>query len=113
MRPMVAVAVAITAIVLGSGVSAAVTGGRSVNPLDGVQQVVADLKGGRTADQQKAFEEVNRHLDAAQKAAEAHEYETAEAELRKVGGSLLQRLTDGDQAKAKSRIADLDRSIPH
>ena len=41
MRPMVAVAVAVVAIVLGSGVSAALTGGRSVNPLDGIQQVVA------------------------------------------------------------------------
>ena len=111
MRPMVAVAVAMTAIVLGSGVSAAVTGGRSVNPLDGLEQVVAVITHGRTADQQKAFDEVKRHLDAAQEAADNGERATARRELEKIDKALLQRLTDGDRESARTRMAQLDKRV--
>ena len=107
MRPMVAVAVAMTAIVLGSGVSAAVTGGRSVNPLDGIEQVVAVITHGRTADQQKAYDEVKRHLDAAEKDARNNERASAQHELEKVGTALLNRLNDGDRADALKRIAEV------
>jgi len=112
MRPMVAVAVAVAAIVLGSGASAALTGGRSVNPLDGIQQVVAQLTHGRTQDQLAAYEDVTRRLDAAQKAADAGEYDTARAELAKVTKPVLRRLTDEDRAAAQKRIAEVEKVLP-
>jgi hypothetical protein len=111
MRPLLAVAVAVGAIVLGSGVSAALTGGRSVNPLDGVQQVVAELRGGRTQDQQQAYDEVKRHLDAAQKAADDGDRAAARSELQKIDKPLLQRLTDEDRARAQARLAQLDKRV--
>ena len=112
MRPMVAVAVAVLAIVLGSGVSAALTGGRSVNPLDGLQQVVADLTHGRTQDQLRVYEDVKRHLEAAQKAADAGDYDSARAELAKVSKPVLQRLTDDDRAWAQKRVAEVEKVLP-
>jgi len=111
MRPMMALAVAVMAIVLGSGVSAALTGGRSVNPLDGIQRVVAELTHGRTQEQLAAYEDVKRHVEAAQKAADAREYDTARAELAKVSKPVLQRLTDGDQKWAQKRIADVQKAL--
>ena len=102
---MMAVAVAITAIVLGSGVSAAITG--SPNPLDGIEQVVAVITHGRTGDQQKAYEDVKRHLDAAEKDARNNERASAQNELEKVGKSLLNRLNDDDRAKALKRLAEV------
>jgi hypothetical protein len=111
MRPLLAVAVAVTAIVLGSGVSAAITGGRSVNPLDGVQQVVAELRGGRTQDQQKAYDEVKRHLDAARQAVDSHDPRRAREELDKVGHALLTQLTENDRKWADKQIIDLNKAI--
>ena len=111
MRPMVAVAVALTAIVIGSGASAAVTGGRSVNPLDGIEQVVAVLTHGRTADQQKAYQDVKRHLDAAEKDARNNERASAQDELEKVGTSLLNRLNDDDRADARKRINEVRKLL--
>jgi hypothetical protein len=104
-------AVAVTAIVLGSGVSAALTGGRSVNPLDGIQQVVAELTHGRTQDQLTAYEEAKRHLDAAQKDADARDTQSARDELGKVGNSLLKRLNDDDRAWAKARIREVEKDL--
>jgi hypothetical protein len=112
MRPMVAVAVAATAIVLGSGVSAALTGGRSVNPLDGIQQVVAGLTHGRTQDQLKAYEDVKRYLDAAQKYADNKQYASARGELNKIGTPLLRRLTDDDRTWANARVDELNKVVP-
>ncbi len=77
LRPMTAVAVAIAAIVLGSGVSAALTGGRSVNPLTGIQQVVSVITGQRTQAQLAAYQAAQRQLAAATKAVAAGEYENA------------------------------------
>jgi hypothetical protein len=84
-----------------------------VNPLYGIQQVVSDLKGGRTADQQKALDEVKQHLDAAQSAASRRDYPAARAELAKVGNRLLQGLTDGDRSWARQQKADVEKGIPH
>jgi hypothetical protein len=110
MRPLLAVAVAATAIVLGSGVSAALTGGRSVNPLDGVQQVVAELRGGRTADQQRAYDQVTQHLAAAQKAADDGDRPAVRSELGKVE-PLLAQLTERDRAWARDRVAALRKAV--
>jgi hypothetical protein len=66
LRPLTAVVAAVAAVVLGSGVSAVVTGGRSVNPVTGVQQVVAQLTNGRTADQQDLYDEDMQRIEAAQ-----------------------------------------------
>jgi hypothetical protein len=108
---MVAVAVAVMAFVLGSGVSAALTGGRSVNPLDGIQQVVAELTHGRTQDQLKAYEEVKRHLEAAQQAVSSREYGRAREELAKVQHPLLARLTEQDRSWADNKILDLNQAL--
>jgi hypothetical protein len=113
MRPMVAVAVAMTAIVLGSGVSAAITGGRSVNPLDGIEQVVAVVTHGRTEDQQNAYEEVERDLVAAQAAAEKRDDTALQDHLGKISKSLLQRLNDDDRTNVLARIDDLKKKITH
>ena len=91
--------------------AAALTGGRSVNPLDGLQQVVADLTHGRTQDQLRVYEDVKRHLDAAQKAAEAGEDDSARAELAKVSKPVLQRLTDEDRASALKRVAEVEKVL--
>ena len=61
LRPLTAVVVAVAAIILGSGVTAAVTGGRSINPMT----VVAQLTDGRTADQQQLYEADLRRINAA------------------------------------------------
>jgi hypothetical protein len=110
---MVAVAVAVTAIVLGSGVSAAVTGGRSVNPLDGIQQVVAQLTGGRTEEQAAALDEANRHLAAAKAAVERDDKQAANAELQKITNPLLLRLTDEDRARVKAQLSQLREQVPN
>jgi hypothetical protein len=110
LRPMVAVAVAVTAIVLGSGVSAAVTGGRSVNPLDGVQQVVAQLTGGRTPAQAAARQKAQEYLIDADAAVAAGEPEKARSELAKIT-PLLAQLTDDDRLVIKAGITRLENDL--
>jgi hypothetical protein len=111
LRPMVAVAVAVTAIVLGSGVSAAVTGGRSVNPLDGVQQVVAQLTGGRTPEQAVALQKATTYLRKAEAAVEARDTGTARSELAKITPQLLAQLTGDDKAVIKAGITRLEKDL--
>jgi hypothetical protein len=65
LRPLTAVVVAVAAIILGIGVSAAVTGGRSINPVTGLEQVVAQLTNGRTAEQQELYDANEQRIDAA------------------------------------------------
>jgi hypothetical protein len=108
---MVAVAVAITALVLGSGASAAITGGRSVNPLDGIQQVVAELTGGRTEEQLAAYNEAKQHIAEAKSYARADEVAKAREELDKIT-PLLARLTDDDQKVIKKALSQLEKSLP-
>jgi Tfp pilus assembly protein PilF len=107
---MVAVAVAVTAIVLGSGVSAAVTGGRSVNPLTGIQQVVAQLSGERTQDQREAYEAATRALDLAESYADRGQDDRARAELRKAL-ALTDRLTEQDEDVVLARARQLEERI--
>ena len=107
---MVAVAVAITALVLGSGASAAITGGRSVNPLDGLQQVVAELTGGRTEEQLAAYDEAKQHLAAARSAVKAGEVTKARAELDEIT-PLLARLTDDDQKVVKRAVTQVEKDL--
>jgi hypothetical protein len=106
LRPMVAVAVALVAIVAGSGLSAAVTGGRSVNPLDGIQYVVAEVTGGRTDEQAAALADANTALDRAAEHVRAQEYDKARAELAKAT-KLRPRLTTDDREAVDERIATI------
>jgi hypothetical protein len=108
---MVAVAVAVTAIVLGSGVSAAITGGRSVNPLDGVQQVVAQLTGGRTPAQAAARQKAQEYLIDADAAVAAGEPEKARSELAKITPQLLAQLTGDDRLVIKAGITRLEKDL--
>ncbi len=106
LRPMVAVAVALVAIVAGSGMSAAVTGGRSVNPFTGIQLVVAELTGGRTTDQTAALNAAERALDRADAHVRARDYDKARAELN-AASALLPRLATDDRQTVERRIATL------
>jgi hypothetical protein len=85
LTPATAFVAVVAALVLGVGVSAAVTGGRSVNPLTGLQQVVAQLTGGRTAEQHDLYGRADRDLTQAKAA-----------------------LDRGDRAGAKARLTDFD-----
>jgi hypothetical protein len=107
---MAAVAVAVTAIILGSGVSAALTNGRSVNPLDGVQQVVARITGDRTADQTAARDEARRHLARAQTFAERGQLGPARAEIDKAT-ALLRRMTPEDATLIGKQAEALRKAI--
>jgi hypothetical protein len=70
LRPLTAVVAVVAAIILGSGVTAAVTGGHSVNPLTGLQQVMAELSNGRTVDQQALYVADLQRIDAARSSAQ-------------------------------------------
>jgi hypothetical protein len=104
---MTAVAVAIAAIVLGSGVSAAVTGGRSVNPLTGIQQVMSVITGNRTDAQQAAYQAALRQLTLAAKAVEAGQSAKAVALL---DGIDTDSLAPQDAERVKARIAALRKA---
>jgi hypothetical protein len=112
MRPMLAVAVAVAAIMLGSSVSAALTGGRSVNPLDGVQQVVAGLTHGRTQEQLAARQKAQKHLVDAETAVQTGETEKARQELAKITPQLQAQLYDDDRAVIKAGIERISRYLP-
>ena len=111
MRPMLAVAVAVAAIVLGSSVSAALTGGRSVNPLDGIQQVVTKVTGGRTQEQLAARQKAQKYLLDAEAAVQAGETEKARQELAKITPQLLAQLYDDDRAVIKAGIERIGRNL--
>lgn len=84
LRPLTAVVVAVAAVVLGSGVSATMTGGRSVNPLTGVQQVVDELTNGRSPEQQDLYDVDLEHLAAAQARMEEGDRPQAVRELNRI-----------------------------
>jgi hypothetical protein len=84
LRPLTALVVAVAAVVLGSGVSAAMTGGRSVNPLTGVQQVVDELTSGRSPEQQDLYDADLEHLAAAQARMEEGDRPQAVRELNRI-----------------------------
>ncbi|HYY11452.1 MAG TPA: hypothetical protein VE781_10965 [Kineosporiaceae bacterium] len=110
MRPLLALAVAATAIVLGAGVSAVVTHGRSANPFDGIQEVVAQLSGGRTPDQAAAYDDASRALDRAQAAAAKGQAAKARTELTQAG-ALLPRLADEDRTAVQQRINEIGKRL--
>jgi len=107
LRPMTAVAVAIAAIVLGSGVSAALTGGRSVNPLTGIQQVVSVVTGHRTPAQQAAYEAAQRQLAIATKEVAAGQLDKAQASLDAIDTTDLR---PEDAQAVEARIAALRKA---
>ena len=107
LRPMTAVAVAIAAIVLGSGVSAAVTGGRSVNPLTGIQQVVSVITGHRTQAQLAAYQAAQRQLAAASKAVGAGQNAVARELLDQIDTADLR---PEDAQSVQARIALLRKA---
>jgi hypothetical protein len=104
LRPMTVLVVAIAAIVLGSGVSAVLTGGRSVNPLNGIQQVVEEITHGRTTEQAAAFRKAEDEVSQARAAAKAGD--RAEAE-RLLDGVSLQGLTSDDRKQIAREISDV------
>jgi hypothetical protein len=107
---MVAVAVALTALVAGSGMSAAVTGGRSVNPLDGIQHVVAELRGGRTPEQREALAAADGALDRAVDHVRARQYDRAREELA-AATALLPKLSSDDRETVKQRITNVGSGL--
>jgi hypothetical protein len=107
---MMAVAVAVTAIVVGSGLSAVLTGGRSVNPLDGIQQVVTELRDGRTADQTSALRAADKAVDLATEHARAGRDDKARDELERAR-KLLDDLALKDRDEMRQRIVDVERAL--
>ena len=107
---MVALAVAASAMVLGSGVSAALTHGRSVNPLDGIEVVVAQLSGGRTPDQAAARKDASEALERADRYARKGQNDEARAELAQVE-KLVPKLSDDDRKAVRQRAADVKGRI--
>jgi len=105
MGPLTALVVALAAIVLGSGVSAAVTGGRSVNPLTGVQEVVAQLTTGRTAEQTATYDRDVQLLHEARAAASGGDRAT-------MIGKLAQVSTAGLSPTDASSIEGQRRQVP-
>jgi hypothetical protein len=107
LRPVTAAVIAVAAFVLGSGVSAALTGGRSVNPLTGIQQVVAVLTGNRTAEQKQAYDAAQQQLRDARAAVRDKQYARAQRQLEAIDLSAL----SADDAKAvRKQIAEVKAS---
>jgi hypothetical protein len=104
LRPLTAVAVAIAAIVLGGGVTAAVTGGRYVNPLTGLPLVVAELTNGRTLDQQQLFDADVRRIDVARSSARQGDQAGAMHQLNRVR-------TDGLSDEDNKHIVRLEQEV--
>jgi hypothetical protein len=100
LRPLTALVAAVAAIILGSGVTAAVTGGRSVNPLTGLQQVMAELSNGRTVDQQHQYDADLQRIDAARVYARQGNRPEAIRQLTRVATADLPR-EDRDQILAQ------------
>jgi hypothetical protein len=101
----------IAALVLGTGVSAAVTGGRSVNPLTGIQQVVAQLTGGRTAEQQEVYAKADRDLQQAQAALDHGDRAGARNWLEQYDALKLTVLTAEDENALGKRRASIQRQL--
>ena len=91
----------------GLGVSAAVTGGRSVNPLTGLQQVVAQLTGGRTAEQQDLYARANHELDQAQAALDQGDRAAARNWVKQYDALKRTVLTDEDKNALEKRRASI------
>jgi hypothetical protein len=100
--------VVVATIVLGSGVSAALTGGRSLNPLAGIQQVVAVVTGNRTAEQQQAYDTAQRQLRDARAAVHDRQYGQARTLLKSID---VKALTPDDAKAVGRQIAEVQASI--
>jgi hypothetical protein len=111
LNPAAAFVAVIAALVLGSGVSAVVTGGRSVNPLTGLQQVVAQLTGGRTAEQQDLYAKADRDLKQAQTALDHGDPAAARGWLRQYDALKLTALTDEDKNALGTRRTSIQRQL--
>jgi hypothetical protein len=110
LNPGAAFVAVIAALALGIGVSAAVTGGRSLNPLTGLQQVVAQVTGGRTTEQAAAYRGAKRQLDAAQEALDRGDRAEARADLQRVTLKAPPLAPDDLKALAK-RKASLEKQL--
>lgn len=111
LTPGTAFVAVVAALVLGIGVSAAVTGGRSVNPLTGLHQVVAQLTGGRTVEQSELFDRAQTDLDAASGAAARGDKAGARAHLSDFDALHLGSLTQEDQTSLAKRRAAIEAQL--
>jgi hypothetical protein len=111
LNPAAAFLVVVAALVLGIGVSAAVTGGRSVNPLTGLQQVVAQLTGGRTVEQQDLYAKADRDLKQAQAALDQGDPAGARSAVKEYDALKLTVLTDEDKSALAKRRAAIERLL--
>jgi hypothetical protein len=108
MRPVTVLVVAIAAIVLGSGVSAALTGGRTLNPLSGIQQVVEEITHGRTAEQAQAYQKAQDLLKQADAAAKGGDKALAR-EL--IGQIKLDALSPDDAKRVGAQIEAIRQRV--
>jgi hypothetical protein len=111
LNPAAAFVAVIAALVLGTGVSAVVTGGRSVNPLTGLQQVVAQLTGGRTAEQHELYAKADRDLKQAQAALVSGDRAGARSWLKQYDALRLDVLTDEDKTALGKLRTSIQRQL--
>jgi len=111
LNPAAAFVAVIAALVLGTGVSAIVTGGRSVNPLTGLQQVVAQLTGGRTAEQQDLYAKAEADLKQAQAALDRGDRSAARGLMKQFDALKLAILTSEDRTALDKRRTAIQRQL--
>ena len=87
--------------------SAALTGGRSVNPLTGIQQAVSVLTGNRTTEQKQAYDAAQRQLGKARAAVKARQKAEALSILAAID---LGALAPDDAKTVKQQIDEVKAS---
>ncbi len=102
---MIGVAAAVAVVVVTGGVSAAVTGGQSLNPLDGIQKVVSDLSG-----QSPDVAQLERQLRQARAEAEGGDRRRARALLVQVEAK-LDEVPEADAARLRREIEQIRQSM--
>jgi hypothetical protein len=108
-RPSAGIGVAAALVLLGGGVSAAVTSD-SVNPLTGIATVLSHLTDGRSDAQRQAHAHLVARVNQAKEAARQGDTVAANKIISEVQGQ-LQNLSGGDQKKIQEQITEVEGSL--
>jgi len=82
-----------------------------VNPLTGLQQVVAQLTGGRTAEQQDLYAQADGNLKQARAALDRGDRSGARGWLKKYAALKLDALTDEDKKALAARLRSISSAL--
>jgi hypothetical protein len=113
LNPAAVFVLVIAALALGTGISAVVTGGQSLNPLTGLQQVVAQITEGRTVEQRDLYAKANSDLQQAQTALDHQDQAAARSWLKQYDAlkPKLSVLTAEDKTALEDRRASIQRRL--